>query len=70
MKPPLGAQDVIYKDPNAIVQGIRAAVFLFPVDLQYLSCMRRGQRDKMDRLQWPWALPSGNLEVLVPTFFL
>ena len=70
IKGPPGGPGCHYKDPNAIVKGIRAVVFLFSVDLQYLSCARRGQRDNRDRLHWPWALPSGNLEVLVPKFFL
>ena len=35
MKGPPGGSGCHYKDPNAIVQGIRAAVFLFSVDLQY-----------------------------------
>ena len=42
MKGPPGGPGCHYKEPNAIVQGSRAAVFLLPVDLQYLSCARNG----------------------------
>ena len=51
----------------------------FSVDLRYLS-WARGKREISStlgvregtgsRLHWPWVLPSGNSEVLVPLFFL
>ena len=78
--PPRGAQDVIYKDPNTTVLGICASAFL-PLSGSTVFVLRaKGKRDipsalgfregMGSRLHWPWAPPSGNLEVLVPMFFL
>ena len=43
MRAPLGAQDVIYKDPNATVQGTRAAAFLFLCGSAVLILRVRGK---------------------------
>ena len=80
MNGPLGAQDVIYKDPTQSFWALVRLLSCFLVDLQYLSCAQGGKRDipstlgfreeRGIRLHWSWAPPSRNSEVLVPMFFL
>ena len=81
MTPPLGAEDVTYKDPNATVLGTRGAAFLFLDGSAIFVLHARGSRDipstlgfgeEMEGPLTPWQRtpPSGNLEVLVPMFFL
>ena len=63
MKGPLGAQDVTYKDPNAIVLGTRAADFVFLGGSSVFVLRARGKRDipptlgfregMGSRLHWP-----------------
>ena len=43
--PPLGPQDVAYKDPNATVLGTRAAAFLFLDGSAVFVLRARGSRD-------------------------
>ena len=79
MRAPLGAQDVIYKDPNGAlhchVLGTRAAAFLFLDGSAVCFLRARGTiGDSIHQdggpLRWPRTLSSGNSKVLAPTFFL
>ena len=80
MKGPPEGPGCHYKDPNATVQGIRAAAFLFFQWICSIYLVREGEEGysirlripggEGGRLHWPWALPSRNSEVLVPMFFL
>ena len=79
-KAPPGGQGCHYKDPNATVQGSRAAAFLFLSGSAVFVLRAKEKRDILSALgfregmggclHWPWAPPSGNLEILVPMFFL
>ena len=79
MRAPLGAQDVIYKDPNGAlhchVLGTRAAAFLFLDGSAVCFSRARGTigdsiHQDGEPLRWPRTPPSGNSEVLAPKFFL
>ena len=70
MRAPLGAQDVIYKDPNATVQGTRAAAFSFLGGSAVLILRARGTGGFWEPLTLAMGASRGNSEVLVPMFFL